>query len=73
MYFQSTLGLTSTSVSQTNGVITCSFTRAYTSTDSRFFDLNNDYILMLVIGETEAEDGKGPTFILQGIGTVPAV
>ncbi|KAL4233415.1 DOMON domain-containing protein frrs1L [Mactra antiquata] len=52
-----TLGLSSTSVSQTNGVISCSFTRSVNEADSQFFDLNNPYILMLVIGETETEDG----------------
>lgn len=52
-----TLGLSTTSVSQTNGVITCTFTRALTAADDKYFDLNNDYILMLVVGEAEADGG----------------
>ncbi|XP_053396447.1 putative ferric-chelate reductase 1 [Mercenaria mercenaria] len=52
------LGLSGTSVTQTNGVITCTFTRTLNeASDDKYFDLNNDYILMLVVGEAEEEDG----------------
>ncbi|XP_060592307.1 putative ferric-chelate reductase 1 homolog, partial [Ruditapes philippinarum] len=54
----SALGLSATSVSQTNGVITCTFTRTLSeSSDDKYFDLNNDYILMLVVGEAEEDEG----------------
>ena len=58
LLFQPTLGLTNTSVSQTDGVITCTFMRTLSeSSDDKYFDLNNDYILMLVVGLSNLEEG----------------
>lgn len=45
------LGITSTSVAQANGIISCSFTRSNTAnSDSKYYDLNTDYYLMLGVG-----------------------
>ncbi|XP_060561736.1 putative ferric-chelate reductase 1 [Ruditapes philippinarum] len=52
------LGLSGASVNQSNGVITCSFTRKLSAADTNFFDLNNDYILMLVVGKVKQKKGK---------------
>lgn len=51
------LGLTSTTVSQSNGVINCTFTRTYSESDVKYFDLNNDYIILLVVGDVGSRGG----------------
>ncbi|WAR07974.1 hypothetical protein MAR_017932 [Mya arenaria] len=54
----SSTGLSGTAVTQSNGVISCDFTRDVSvSGNSQFFDLNTQYRLMLVLGEAEYEDG----------------
>ncbi|XP_045156560.2 putative ferric-chelate reductase 1 homolog [Mercenaria mercenaria] len=58
MLSPATLGLGARSINQSNGVITCSFTRNLSEADDRFFNLNNDFILMLVVGKVEQKRGK---------------
>jgi len=54
----SATGLSSITVAQSGGVISCTFTRAFTDSDPNFFDLNNDYWIQLVLGEVENEGGS---------------
>ena len=51
LIFQPNLGISSTSVTQMNGIITCSFTRSNTgNSDTKYYDLKTNYYLFFGIG-----------------------